>query len=300
MCRSLPSHLALYIVLIVALVGCSTTAPPPRYYVEPYNPTRHDAIPAEPARYAGIPVAPARFDRTPVAARPQAQHYYTLLDSAAVQKLPNRQGGIFGLKDAMPIPVKLSDGTTVVVYRVDKIDHRAPPPFRIGDVLCTVNGAFFSTIDGMPRYVQSLAPDSTATVEYLPREWVTPKRRASSRYASPAHAPAASETVQIISTPTRYFGQPVPERTEAGLRNELAMSAAGYGLGTIIQGVINAFGGLPSPGTPVIMPPRGRPGGWQEFTNKTNEGQSKPENNGPSIYEVPPIHPNYGPDHTPK
>ena len=150
------------------------------------------------------------------------------------------------MKDATPVPVVLSDGTTLVVYRVDRIDHRAPPPFRIGDVLCTVNGAFFSTVDGMPRYVQSLTPGSTAMIEYLPREWVTPRRRGSSRYASPAQTPSLSATVQIISIPTRYPGQPVPETTEAGRRFIAGMSAIGTAYGTGLQMFLDAIGGLPS------------------------------------------------------
>ena len=289
MSRSRASHLALYIALIAALIGCSTTAPPPRYYVAPYvPPTRqhgipvadYGSIPAEPTRRGGIPVEPARFDRTPVAAErprpaPQAQNYYTLLDSAAVQKLPNRQGGIFGLKDAMPIPVELSDGTTVVVYRVDRIDHRAPPPFRIGDVLCTVNGAFFSSVDGMPRYVQSLTPGSTATVEYLPREWVSPRRQTASRYAPPAHAPSASATVQIISIPSKYPRPPGPprERTEAERRHVMAMSAKGFLVGSVGRLFSDAMGGLPSVMGPGVGLRGGPPTQWEkdgETWNRNN------------------------------
>jgi hypothetical protein len=103
MCRSHASHLALYIVLIVALVGCSTTAPPPPYPVTV-------APRVEPARFGGVPVEPARFNGVPVVAErprpaPQAQNRYVLLDSATVQRLPNHRGGILGMKDATPIPV---------------------------------------------------------------------------------------------------------------------------------------------------------------------------------------------------
>ena len=113
MCRSHASHLALYIVLIVALVGCSTTAPPPPYPVTVaprVEPARFDGIPVEPARFGGVPVEPARFNGVPVVAErprpaPQAQNRYVLLDSATVQRLPNHRGGILGMKDATPIPV---------------------------------------------------------------------------------------------------------------------------------------------------------------------------------------------------
>jgi hypothetical protein len=310
-----PSHLALYIVLIVALIGCSTTAPPPQYYVEPFEPpfrqrdipvADFDSIPAEPARHAGIYVEPLRFDDAPaeparytraraVAPRPapQAQNRYVLLDSASVRKLPNRQGGIFGLQDAMPIPVELSDGTTLVVYRVDRIDHRAPPPFRIGDVLCTVNGAFFSTIDGMPRYVQSLAPGSTATVEYLPRELVTPRRRESSRYASPAQTPSLSAMVHIISIPSKYPRPPGPPRemTEAERRHIMFMHAKGAAYGTVLQAALDMIGGLPSVMGPGYVPPSPFPGngGVQELIRR-NENQPQPKQDGPSIYDnVEPI-----------
>jgi hypothetical protein len=99
-----------------------------------------------------------------------AQNRYALLDSAAVQQIPNRQGGILGIKTATPLRVDLLDGRNIVVSRVDRVDHREPSPIRINDVLYAVDGLFFSTADGMPRYVQSLAPGSTATVEYVPRE----------------------------------------------------------------------------------------------------------------------------------
>ena len=91
MCRGYASHLALYIVLIVALAGCSTTTPPSTYPVTV-------APRVEPARFDGIQVELARFNNIPAVAErprpaPQAQNYYTLLDSAAVHRLPNRQAG---------------------------------------------------------------------------------------------------------------------------------------------------------------------------------------------------------------
>jgi hypothetical protein len=44
-----------------------------------------------------------------------AQNRYALLDSAAVQQLPNRQGGILGMKTATPLRVDLLDGRNIVV-----------------------------------------------------------------------------------------------------------------------------------------------------------------------------------------
>jgi hypothetical protein len=73
-----------------------------------------------------------------------AQNRYALLDSAAVQQLPNRQGGILGMKTATPLRVDLLDGRNIVVYRVDRVDHREPSPIRINDVL-------YATVEYVPR-----------------------------------------------------------------------------------------------------------------------------------------------------
>ena len=68
-------------------------------------------------------------------AMPSLRRAYKLVDSAAVQKLPNRQGGLLGMKTAAPRTVVLQDGTSIVVYLVEKIDVRQRPPFGQGDVL---------------------------------------------------------------------------------------------------------------------------------------------------------------------
>ena len=49
-----------------------------------------------------------------------AQEGYRLADSAAVQRLPNRQGGLSGMDTATPRTVVLPDGTSIVVYVVEK------------------------------------------------------------------------------------------------------------------------------------------------------------------------------------
>ena len=59
------------------------------------------------------------------------------------------------MKTAAPRTVVLPDGTSIVVYVVEKIDIRMRPPFKIGDVLYAMNGMLFTSMDGMPRYVQS-------------------------------------------------------------------------------------------------------------------------------------------------
>ena len=51
-----------------------------------------------------------------------AQESYRLADSAAVQRLPDREGGLSGMKTSAPRTVVLPDGTNIVVYEVEKID----------------------------------------------------------------------------------------------------------------------------------------------------------------------------------
>ena len=129
-----------------------------------------------------------------------AQEGYRLADSAAVQRLPDRQGGLSGMKTSAPRTVVLPDGTSIVVYVVEKIDVRTRPPFKNGDVLYAVNGVLFTSLDGMPRYVQSLAPGSTATVEFLQ----APRKRWNGRAVPLEQMPSVSATVEIFSTPSRY------------------------------------------------------------------------------------------------
>src|SRR4029453_7961106 len=153
---------------------------------------------------------------------------YVLTDSAAVQKLPDRQGGLLGLKTAMPRTVVLPDGTNIVVYVVEKIDMRPRPPFGNGDVLYAVNGMLFTSMDGMPRYVQSLPPGSTATLEYLK----APPRRWKGQFVPLEQRTALSATVDIISTPSRYARPPGPPPSPQQLERErqhvAKMAAAGY------------------------------------------------------------------------
>jgi hypothetical protein len=138
-----------------------------------------------------------------------AQEGYRLADSAAVQRLPNREGGLWGMKTSAPRTVTLPDGTNIIVYEIEKIDRSAQPPFKIGDVLYAVNGVLFTSMDGMPRYVQSLVPGSTATVDFL----LAPPKRRRGRAVPMEQMTAVSATVQIFSTHSRYARPPGPPLT---------------------------------------------------------------------------------------
>jgi hypothetical protein len=174
-----------------------------------------------------------------------AQEGYRLTDSAAVQRLPDRQGGLLGMKSAAPRTVVLPDGTSIVVYVVERIDIRKRPPFKIRDVLYAVNGLLFTSVDGMPRYVQSLAPGSTATVEFLQ----APRSRWHGRAVPLEQRPSVSATVEIFSTPSRYPcptcpkpPPPTPEQIARENAHIAKMAAAGYAMGTVIQAILDAFG----------------------------------------------------------
>jgi hypothetical protein len=173
---------------------------------------------------------------------------YRLADSAAVQRLPNHQSGLSGMKTAAPRTVALPDGTNIVVYVVEKIDVRARPAFKNGDVLYAVNGLLFTSLDGMPRYVQSLPPSSTAAVEFLQ----APPKRWQGRTAPVEQMPSVSASVEIISISSRYAcptcPKPPPKTPEQQLREALHvanMAAAGYATGTVIQAIFNAVGLTP-------------------------------------------------------
>ena len=174
-----------------------------------------------------------------------AQEGYRLTDSAAVQRLPDRQGGLSGMKTSVPRTVVLPDGTSIVVYVVEKIDVRRRPPFKNGDVLYAVNGVLFTSLDGMPRYVQSLAPGSTATVELLK----APRKRWNGRTVPLEERPSVLATVEIFSTSSRYAcpscPKPPPPTPDQKLREDLhvaKMAVAGYAMGTVIQAILNTLG----------------------------------------------------------
>ena len=177
-----------------------------------------------------------------------AQEGYRLADSAAVQRLPDRQGGLSGMKTSVPRTVVLPDGTSIVVYVVEKIDARARPPFKNGDVLYAVNGMLFTSMDGMPRYVQSLAPGSTATVEILQ----APPKRWHGRTVPLEQMPSVLATVEIFSTHSRYARPAWPSAfsgTES--KREAAYSENGgcraMRSGTVIQAIFNTLGIGPGP-----------------------------------------------------
>ena len=185
-----------------------------------------------------------------------SQEGYRLADSAAVQKLPDRQGGLMGMKTAAPRTVVLPDGTSIVVYLVEKIDVRQRPTFGHGDVLYAVNGVLFTSMDGMPRYVQSLPPGSTATVEILK----APPKRWRGRYVPLEQRTALSATVEIFSTPSKYARPPGPPPSPEQLERErlhiATMAAAGYATGTVIQAILNALGRGPDLAGPILAPSR--------------------------------------------
>jgi hypothetical protein len=225
-----------------------------------------------------------------------AQEGYRLADSAAVQRLPDRQGGLWGMKTSVPRTVALPDGTNIVVYVVEKIDSRARPPFKNGDVLYAVNGVLFTSLDGMPRYVQSLAPGSTATVEILK----APRKRWHGRTVPVEEMPSVSATVGIFSTTSKYAcptcPKPPPPSPEQKLREDLhvaKMAVAGYAMGTVIQAILNTVGLGPEAVFEHIMktpPPLKETGPTREQINNI-QGRETPQKPTDYGFKAKPINP---------
>jgi len=213
---------------------------------------------------------------------------YRLADSAAVQRLPDRQSGLSGMKTAAPRTVALPDGTNIVVYVVEKIDVHTRPPFKNGDVLYAVNGLLFTSLDGMPRYVQSLPPGSTAAVEYLQ----APPKRWKGRTVPVEQMPHALATVEIISISSRYAcptcPPPPPKPPGQQLREDLhvaKMAVAGYAVGTVIQAILNTLGLTPDRVFEHIMktPPPSRDTGMTRAQKNLQESLGKaPEKPSPA------------------
>jgi hypothetical protein len=93
--------------------------------------------------------------------------------------------------------------------------------------------------------VQSLAPGSTATVDFLQ----APPKRWRGRAVPMEQMPSVSATVEIFSTPSRYAcptcPKPPPKTPGQQLREDLHvanMAVAGYATGTVIQAIFNALG----------------------------------------------------------
>jgi hypothetical protein len=172
----------------------------------------------------------------------------------------------------------------------------ARPPFKIGDVLYAVNGVLFTSLDGMPRYVQSLAPGSTATVELLK----APPRRWRGQAVPLEQRPSVSATVEIFSTSSRYAcptcPKPPPPTPEQKLREDLhvaKMAVAGYTMGTVIQAIFNTLGLGPDRVFELMMknPPVRETGMTSSERNNSNSRdtlQKPTEYNG---FDVPPINP---------
>jgi hypothetical protein len=230
-----------------------------------------------------------------------AQEGYRLADSAAVQRLPDRQGGLSGMKTSVPRTVTLPDGTNIVVYVVEKIDIRKRPPFKNGDVLYAVNGLLFTSMDGMPRYVQSLAPGSTATVELLQ----APRKRWNGRSVPVEQMPSVLATVEIFSTHSRYAQPPGPPPTQDHIdkerRHVAKMAAFGFTLGTAIQAGLNALGIGPEAGFSLgtsgsTVRDTGLTPAQRNLLDRADKLKERP----PSPPPPPPINQFYGDDHTVK
>jgi hypothetical protein len=226
-----------------------------------------------------------------------AQEGYRLADSAAVQRLPDRQGGLSGMKTSVPRTVVLPDGTSIVVYFVEKIDAHARPPFKNGDVLYAVNGVLFTSMDGMPRYVQSLPPGSTATVEILQ----APPKRWKGRTVPLVQMPSVLATVEIFSTHSRYARPPGPPPSAKQIATEqlhiAKMAAFGFTLGTAIQAGLDTLGIGLGPGFDSVrpLPNNELTPAQRNLLNRADKLKARPSPPPP-----PPIHPFYGDDHTVK
>jgi hypothetical protein len=183
---------------------------------------------------------------------------------------------------------KPPDGTSIVVYEIERIDRRARPPFKIGDVLYAVNGVLFTSLDGMPRYVESLAPGSTATVDFLQ----APPKRWQRRAVPMEQMPAVSATVQIFSTYSSYARPPGPPLTPEQKRREdlhvAKMAAAGYATGTVIQAILDALGVGPGLAGPIFDWPREFSNGGMTPAQRNNAQGREPSQKSPEFNGLPP------------
>jgi hypothetical protein len=121
-----------------------------------------------------------------------------------------------------------------------------------------------------------------------------------SRFEPAQQIPSRFATVQIISIPARYPGQPVlpsRETTEAERRHIASMGATATAWGTAVQTILDAVGGLPSVGSPGLMPPRG---GLEKEISTWNRNQPAAEEKQPGGYQAPPINPFYDVGPAPK
>jgi hypothetical protein len=97
-----------------------------------------------------------------------------------------------------------------------------------------------------------------------------------------------------VSRPTRpaFSGT-----TEAERRHIASMGATGTAWGTAVQTILDAVGGLPSVGSPGLMPPRG---GLEKEISTWNRNQPAAEEKQAGGYQAPPINPFYDVGPAPK
>jgi hypothetical protein len=110
----------------------------------------------------------------PFSVRPShAANGYTLLDAATEQRLPDRQG-ILGIEISPDgTTATFPDGTRTTAYPIKRVlpdSVLVQSPIGVGAIIYAVNGVLFTTPDGLPRYIRSLAPGSTAKNEASPQQ----------------------------------------------------------------------------------------------------------------------------------
>ena len=163
-------------------------------------------------------------------------------------------------------------------------------------MLYAVNGLLFTSLDGMPRYVQSLPPGSTAAVEFLQ----APPKRWKGRTAPVEQMPHALATVEIISISSRYAcptcPKPPPKPPGQQFKEDLhvaKMAVAGYTMGTVIQAIFNALGLTPDRVFEHIMknPPIRDTGMTPAQRNNANSRDTPQKPTEYEGFDVPPINP---------
>ena len=163
-----------------------------------------------------------------------AESRYTLLDATAVQRLPDRQGAL-GIEIATSgTTADFPNGTKTTAYPVRKVlpySVLRQSPIGVGASIYAVNGVLFTTPDGLPRYIRSLVPGSTAVIEYFPGKNMSPRvtavRIGGSEAATSPPAPAPV---------TRAYTQEIPDETQENTTNILKW--IGIGIATIGAAVL--------------------------------------------------------------
>jgi predicted metalloprotease with PDZ domain len=106
---------------------------------------------------------------TPVIAHAENPMGYRLVTTQLASRLPNNQGSL-GL-DIAPARQISDPGMTFALMRVQRVRAGSPAAqagFQRGDQIIAVNGRVFPTGTAFASYVQSMAPGSRVSIDYIP------------------------------------------------------------------------------------------------------------------------------------